>query len=588
MKNAYFQLIKTAWTFAEGRRGWFVLAYGMFTMANIVAMAEPLILGLFLNEVQLHGLENEKKILLYLLAYPGIQLLFWLFHGNARVIERINAYHILDSYRRKLFDLLSSLPLKWHKNNHSGGTMSRLEKGSGALRNFVEEGFQYIETVVRFFASAVALFFLSTYAGLVALALGLVCALVIFRFDKQLIRYNTEMNEDWHKYDASFYDYVVNMRTVITLRLEKLAKKETVKRFLQLFPTWKKNAKVNELKWFFLSMVLAGLSSLVMLIYLYQQWASGTVILIGTTVALYEYAHRFTNVFFDVAWKYEQLVRYNTNLKSVGPIWEAAELLGSGSGVKPISSKWKRVEIRELSFRYEDEKHRTHNLKDVHLVLERGKKIALVGESGSGKSTLLALLRGLEVPDHVKVVVDGKELGLRALSGQMTLIPQDPEIFENTIEYNVTAGISHRASEISDAIRLARFDTVVKRLPRGLDTNIKEKGVNLSGGEKQRLALARGIFAAKDSSFVLLDEPTSSVDTKNEVKIYESLFEHFKDRCIISTIHRLHLLPEFDKIYLFEQGELKAEGSFDDLLKHYPPFQKMWAVYQKALNRGFF
>lgn len=585
MKNAYLQLIKTAWKFAEGRRPQYALTYAMFIVANLISMLEPMILGLFLNEVQLNGLENERKILLYLAAYPGIQLAFWIFHGNARVLERINAYYIVDNFRRKLFDLLSSLPLKWHKNNHSGGTMSRLEKGSGALRNFAEDGFQYIETVVRFFASATALFFLSRLSGFVALGLGLVCFLIIFRFDKQLIKYNKEMNEDWHKYDATFYDYVVNMRTVITLRLEKLAKNETVKRFSRLFPTWKKNAKVNELKWFLLSMVLAGLASLVMLIYLYQQWESGAVILIGTTVALYEYAHRFTGVFFDVAWKYEQLVQYNTNIQSVNPIWEAAALLDGGKVPQPLSHNWKRVEIDALSFRYEDEKHRSHNLKNVHLVLERGKRIALIGESGSGKSTLLTLLRGLEVPDRVKVRVDGKETALRALSNQMTLIPQDPEIFENTIEYNVTAGISHRPVEVQEALRLARFDSVVERLPRGLATNIKEKGVNLSGGEKQRLALARGIFAAKDSSFVLLDEPTSSVDAKNEVKIYESLFRHFKDRCIVSTIHRLHLLPEFDHIYLFEEGRLVAEGTFDDLLRSYVPFQKMWEVYQKAVNR---
>lgn len=585
MQNAYLQLIKTAWKFAEGRRPQYALTYVMFTVANLISALEPMVLGLFLNEVQLNGLENERKIFLYLAAYPGIQLAFWIFHGNARVLERINAYTIVDNYRRKLFELISSLPLKWHKNNHSGGTMSRLEKGSSALRNFAEDGFQYIETVVRFFASATALFFLSQLSGFVALGLGVVCFLIIFRFDKQLIKYNKEMNEDWHKYDATFYDYVVNMRTVITLRLEKLAKNETVKRFSKLFPTWKKNAQVNELKWFLLSMVLAGLASLVMMIYLYQQWNSGTVILIGTTVALYEYAHRFTGVFFDVAWKYEQLVQYNTNIQSVNPIWEAAEMLEGKEGMRPLSNKWKRVEIQELSFRYEDEKHRSHNVKNVNLVLERGKRIALVGESGSGKSTLLTLLRGLEVPDLVKVLVDGKESELHALSSHMTLIPQDPEIFENTIEYNVTAGISHRAAEVQQAIRLARFDTVVKRLPRGLATNIKEKGVNLSGGENQRLALARGIFASKDSSFILLDEPTSSIDAKNEVKIYESLFRHFKDRCIVSTIHRLHLLPEFDHIYLFEEGRLAAEGTFDELLKSYEPFQKMWEVYQRALSK---
>lgn len=558
----------------------------MFVVANLIVMLEPMILGLFLNELQSNGLQNGRKLFLYLAAYPITQFAFWIFHGNARVLERINSYYIVSNYRSKLFDLISSLPLKWHKNNHSGSTMSRLEKGSSSIRNFTEGGFQYIETVVRFFGSTIALFILSTYAGFFALGIGAFSFILIFMFDKKLVQYNREMNEDWHKYDATFYDYVVNMRTVITLRLEKLAKNETVKKFLHLFPTWQKNAKLNELKWFLLSMILAGFTALVMLIYLYQFWVSGAVILIGTTVALYEYATRFTGVFYDVAYKYEQLVYQNTNIQSVKPIWDAAELLNKKGIAKSISPKWKKVEISELSFRYEDEKNRSHNLKNINLVLERGKKIALVGESGSGKSTLLTLLRGLEIPDKVKVVVDGKESSIFALSDHMTLIPQDPEIFENTIEYNVTAGISHHLSEVKEAIKLARFDNVLKRLPRGLETNIKEKGVNLSGGEKQRLALARGIFASKDSSFILLDEPTSSVDTKNEVKIYESLFEHFKDCCVISTIHRLHLLPEFDYIYLFENGQLVAEGDFNSLLKTHEPFRKMWEVYKRAMSKN--
>ena len=105
-----------------------------------------------------------------------------------------------------------------------------------------------------------------------------------------------------------------------------------------------------------------------------------------------------------------------------------------------------------------------------------------------------------------------------------TLIPQDPEIFDNTIEYNITAGLSHRVEDVEIAAEIACFSKVLARLSDGLQTDIKEKGVNLSGGEKQRLALARGVFAARDSSLILLDEPTSSVDPVNEAEIYRNLF----------------------------------------------------------------
>jgi len=109
-----------------------------------------------------------------------------------------------------------------------------------------------------------------------------------------------------------------------------------------------------------------------------------------------------------------------------------------------------------------------------------------------------------------------------------------------------------------------------------LQTNIAEKGVNLSGGQKQRLALARGIFAARDSDIILLDEPTSSVDPKTELKIYEKLFEEFKDKVVISSLHRLHLLRHFDYIYVMQNGQIAAEGSLPGLLKESDIFRELW------------
>lgn len=585
MKNPYFEMVVTAWRFADGRRIQFVLVFFLFFMANIVAMLEPLIFALFLNELQTNPGEYRSALTL-LVAYPILELAFWIFHGTGRVIERVTTYHIVKNYRTEVFKVLSSMPLKWHKDNHSGSLMSRIQKSAQALSNFSDDSYMYIETIVRFFAGLTALFVISWLSGVIGLVCGIVTVLIIFRFDKVLVAYLKKINERWHFYDAVYYDYVTNMRTVITLRLEKLAQSETLKNCQKVFAVWNKNAKLNELKWFTLSMVLAVLTFGILFLYVLQHVWSGEMILVGTLVALFQYVERFKQVFYDVAWKYDQLIHYRTDIASMDPIWKAYAALDHSKEASKIPERWERIEVADLHFRYEDEKHRKHNLKGVSVVLERGKKIALIGESGSGKSTMLSLLRGLEQPARVKVTVDWKEIAWGALAGQMTLVPQDPEIFENTIEYNVTAGLAHKAKEVTEAIRLARFDSVVARLPNGLQTNIKEKGVNLSGGEKQRLALARGIFAAKNSSIVLMDEPTSSVDAKNERAIYESLFGHFKDRCIVSTIHRLHLLPEFDWIYSFKNGELVAQGSFKTLLKTDVEFRKNWEVYQKAVKRG--
>ena len=111
-------------------------------------------------------------------------------------------------------------------------------------------------------------------------------------------------------------------------------------------------------------------------------------------------------------------------------------------------------------------------------------------------------------------------------------------------------------------------------------TNIAEKGINLSGGEKQRLALARGLLAAKQSDILLLDEPTSSVDSKNERFIYKEIFKNYKTKTIISSVHRLHLLKYFDYIYFFHKGRIITEGSLKEVIKN-GMFKKVWKAYNK-------
>ena len=196
----------------------------------------------------------------------------------------------------------------------------------------------------------------------------------------------------------------------------------------------------------------------------------------------------------------------------------------------------------------------------------------MIGSSGGGKSSLLNLIRGLYVPEQVKLSIDDTVFdSLEPLQSITTLIPQDPEIFENTIEFNITMDVVTDADEINSAIQLAGFTKVLNHLPSGLKTDIREKGLNLSVGQKQRLALARGLFAARYSSLILMDEPTSSVDLPTEKEILSGVIETFKDAAIIVSLHRLHLLPKFDRIIMLDHGIIVADGKTSDLLNQQGP-----------------
>jgi ABC-type bacteriocin/lantibiotic exporter with double-glycine peptidase domain len=222
------------------------------------------------------------------------------------------------------------------------------------------------------------------------------------------------------------------------------------------------------------------------------------------------------------------------------------------------------------------------HLENINMELGKGKRIALIGESGSGKSTLLKLIRGLYPLKDGFLYLNDLRLprGFGSISDSVTLIPQEPEIFTTTIRRNITLGVSHHDKHIMKFVRMARFNPVLKRLPRGLDTNVMEKGVSLSGGEKQRLALARGLLAIEDSEFILLDEATSSVDSKNTREIYKNIFRAYKGRTILVAIHNLSLLPEFDYIYHFKKGKIIEQGTFKEIMKS-KGFKKLWDKFHK-------
>ncbi len=184
-------------------------------------------------------------------------------------------------------------------------------------------------------------------------------------------------------------------------------------------------------------------------------------------------------------------------------------------------------------------------------------------------------------------MIDGDAFNsLAPLSGFTTLVPQDSEIFENTVLYNLTLGIDIPESIIQQALSVTTFDEVAPKLPDGLATDIRERGVNLSGGQKQRLAVARGLFASRDSSLLLLDVPTSSVDLATESVIFDRLFAAFKDKAIVASIHRLHLVPRFDWVCMMQDGAIIEQGAFTDLIQQRGAFHQIWQHHLAQTSAG--
>ena len=587
--NAIALLFSRGWQYAGKYKLWFVGYMIMFVFAMGIELLEPYVIGRMLNDVQTDlagGLGNGPKLLNdvghYLLMILAISLGFWLFHGPARVIERFVAFQIRSNFKSDLFRRITSLPIQWQREHHSGESIDKINRTTWAMSNFFQDTFELVYMVLRLGGTLAILFCVMPLAGWSALGATVLSLVTIALFDKVLDKQYDELNTKDNHVASAVHDYVSNIISVITLRLESRTLDEVKRRIFASQNLFASNARLNEIKWAITSLIVSLMTIAVMFWYVHSNLAAKHLILAGTFFTLFEYLRRIGESFYTFAAYYGVVVRQAADLRGVDSINEVYSSLDLSHNDACLPAVWKEINVNNLNFTYEDEKHRTHHLSNVSIKLEKGKSIAFVGESGSGKSTLLNLLRGLQKPDSVKVLADGIKLeqGLRHLSHSTTLMPQDPEIFADTIRFNITFGMESNDEEIMSALKTARFDGVLARLPQGLGTNVAEKGVNLSGGEKQRLALGRGVFFAKDSDIILMDEPTSSVDTANERRIYTALLKQFSDRCLISSIHKLHLLELFDHIYVLADGRVVESGDFKTLVAQNGVLANMWRNYQ--------
>ncbi len=234
------------------------------------------------------------------------------------------------------------------------------------------------------------------------------------------------------------------------------------------------------------------------------------------------------------------------------------------------------IQFEHVSFRYDPD--RPALLRGVSFSLPAGSSTAIVGLSGSGKSTLVKLLLGLLKKESGRLTIDGfdiDELCLDSLYARTSYISQDAPIFDDTLRGNLAFDAPADEAELLRALDDVRLGDKLRSLPEGLDTPVGERGMKLSGGEKQRLAFARVLFQRRD--LVVLDEPVSALDNITERRIMETVLDRFRGRTLIIVAHRLHAIRSVDRILLMRGGELVDQGRFEDLLARSSYFRELWS-----------
>ncbi|MEO7335374.1 MAG: ATP-binding cassette domain-containing protein, partial [Caldimonas sp.] len=302
----------------------------------------------------------------------------------------------------------------------------------------------------------------------------------------------------------------------------------------------------------------------------------------------------------SMAANFQGFARARADYASADMIWGAPEVRPEATGV---TTEWRRIDLVDLVYdhaaplpvdgavplRAASDDAPGAGLKGVSLTLHRGERIALVGPSGSGKSTLMRVLAGLYEPSHGRFEIDGvARLGLRHLGSVATLIPQEADVFEATVRENLTFGMPCDDVGLREAIHTSGFETVLDAMPQGLDTPIAERGFNMSGGQRQRLCLARGLLAARGRSLLLLDEPTSALDPVTEAQVHYRLDASFDDACIVASVHRMSLLEHFDRVVLMVDGRVVDSGSVPEVEQRQALFREMVRSQARGASSGGF
>jgi ATP-binding cassette subfamily B protein len=579
----------------RGERRVFVGAVVLLIAAQVVLLSVPYISGRALNALQLHGTAGLRDAGLWLSMVLLVACGSWVLHGPGRVLERRAALLIRQRLAAHLVERLFQLPLGWHESHHSGATAHRVQQSTQALSGFAQSQFIYLNSAVRLLGPLIALWWVEPLIGLSAVAGFAIIVSSVVGFDRAMLRLANQENEAERRYSATLIDTLGNTGTVYALRQARGVAARLERRLLAVFVPLRRAIVLNEIKWCTVDLSTRVLNCCLVALFVWLATrgtpaeGAGKPLLLGSLYMVWEYAQQAADVVASIASHFQTFARQHADYASANIIRDTVpDSAPVTSTLASSDTRWQRMTVRDLTFRHATSRNGGPALERLSFCLERGKRYALIGASGSGKSTLMRVLAGLYPAERIALTLDDGPIRVsppetaHLLRARATLIPQDAEVYEGTLGENL--GLCESVSgppaphAYSGALQAACATDFVQPTPLGLEAPVAERAANWSGGQRSRVALARGILAACGSDLVLMDEPTASLDPATEARVYTNLFAAFTDACVVSSIHRLSLLGRFDEVLVMQEGRLVAQGTADELALSCCEFQRLTSL----------
>ena len=555
-----------------------VVALALLSLAKVANVTVPLVLKDVVD-----SLAPKDQLLVLplalLLGYGALRLCAVLFAELRDVVFVKVTRRATRRIALKVFRHLHNLSLRFHLERHTGGISREIERGTRGISTLLTYSlFSIIPVILEFsFVAAILLDRFDWRFAAITFSAVFLYLLYTFFVSEWRMNIRREANGWDTRSNSHAVDSLLNYETVKYFNNEEYE----ARRYDSFLREYERADVKTETSLGLLnigqSVIIAiAVTSLMILTskgVVAQNLTIGDLVLVnGLLIQLYIPLNFMGMV-------YREIKQAFIDMNNMFSLLDTRQDVVDRSDCVPMESSRPSVEFKNVSFSYDGKRH---TLSDVSFVIPFGKTVAVVGESGSGKTTLARLLFRLYDVDQGEIRLDGKDIrnySQASYRKSIGVVPQDTVLFNDTLGFNIRYGNpSCNEEDLDRVVRLAQLEKFIQSLPEGYETTVGERGLKVSGGEKQRISIARAIL--KDPPIMVFDEATSSLDSGSERQIQLALDDVSKNRTTLVIAHRLSTIIHAHEIVVLDEGKVIERGTHNDLLESGGRYAHMWHIQQ--------
>ncbi len=488
------------------------------------------------------------------------------------LLNRLEVKMIYD-LKQKYFNHILSLDHKFFTTHKTGSLISRLTRGAGAMERMDDVlAFEFAPLLIQAIVLITTLIFFDMTSALIVFAVLAIFLTYSIYLQRKMDILNKAANaaEDFEK--GNIADIFTNVDSIkyfgkeslISNKYKRLSS-DTMNKMQTAWDAWRKISAGQSL--------ILGSGTLVLMIFAFAKFINGDMTL-GTLTFIYATYISIMGPLFSFVHGVRNFSRSITDFEDLFNYGKIQSNIVDKPNAKKMEVKQGTVKFKDVTFKYGNRKI----FSNFNLNISAGKKVALVGHSGSGKTTLVKLLYRLYDIDSGSINVDNmdiRDVKHQSLRNEMSIVPQECVLFDDSVYNNIAfSNPEATRTEVLRAIRFAQLDKIIDKFPYKENTIVGERGVKLSGGEKQRVSIARAILANK--KILVLDEATSSLDSETEHEIQRDLQKLMEGRTSIIIAHRLSTIMHADAIIVLKDGKIVQTGKHSQLITQPGEYKKLW------------